>query len=171
MLGICLMNRSGMGSSWLPYQRNVIFKAVSSLRFPPCCRLKGGTELHFVMAVYMHNCGCREACTARPARHVLNISSVLSPRPAAYRSTPKRAALDRMGRSCPARDLAAPLHSLQGLSQQHDLADRYGVSVIHPQQVAAPAATTRGRTPVRQCLLRLPCIAPEGTAVTDGQLL
>ena len=43
--------------------------------------------------------------------------------------------------------------------------------VIHPQQVAAPAGEHEGELQSGQCLLRLPCIAPEGTAVTDGQLL
>ena len=98
------------GISWLPYQRNVIFKAVSSLRFPPCCRLKGGTESSIsVMAVYMHNCGAGWPAPPPAGTSMSrNISSVLSPRPAAYRSTPKRAALDRMGRSCPARESGRP---------------------------------------------------------------
>ena len=41
MPGICLMYFSGMGSAWLPYQRKVIFMAVS----PYCINKLGRNRL------------------------------------------------------------------------------------------------------------------------------
>lgn len=180
MLGICLMYRSGMGSSWLPYQRNVIFKAVSSLRFPPCCRLKGGTESSIsVMAVYMHNCGAGWPRTAPRAGPSMCPEHLFCPLPQAccIQINPKEGCIGQDGAELSCQGIGpAHFNSLQvglELGQHGVRADRHGVSpVIHPQQVAAPAGEHQGgELQSGQCLLRLPCIAPEGTAVTDGQLL